>query len=128
MREAERIHTARGGALHTRALTARADRIRILIAHGRYAEAEADLSEVLKHRRDHSGDRASLAAERAAHAYAACRNAEAVTPAHLAELGDAIAAMQRDPPLPRDRLTQAQAWQCACTKDVAGRSTPQPHP
>ena len=124
LRQAERIHTVRGGALHPRALTARADRSRILIAQGRYAEAEAELRDVMKHRRDSSGDRASLAAERTAHAYTTCRNAVAATPAHLAELDDAIAAMQRDPPLPRQRLAEVQAWRRACAEMVSNLPTP----
>jgi serine/threonine-protein kinase len=118
--EADRIELALGHDADPRRLAYRADRARIRIARGRYAEAVALLDPVLVQRAAGiKSERANEHAERAALAYAQCRLAPSA--ALAATIREAGTQMQATPPLPRALIAQAAAWAQECAAAAAKR-------
>mgnify|MGYP001168710956 CR=1 FL=1 len=113
--DAEAVERALGNTHDPRLLAYQADRARIRIARADYQAAIDLLGPVLAERdRGVFSERSYADAERAAMAYAQCRIAP--TPELAARIRDAVAAMERTPPLPRMLMRQAEDWARDCAK------------
>jgi tetratricopeptide (TPR) repeat protein/predicted Ser/Thr protein kinase len=113
--QAEAVEHALGNDQDPRLLAYQADRARIRIARQQFQAAVDLLAPVLAERgRGVHSERSFVDAERAALAYAQCRLAP--TPELADRIRDAVAAMQRTPPLPRMLVPQAESW----ARDCAG--------
>lgn len=120
LRAAESIQIAKGGEKHPRALVARSDRSRILIAQEKWQDAIDLLSSVAALRQGDAGsERTAVAGEQVQLAYARCRAQPGH--AHADALREAMEALRRDPPLPRARVAQAEQWLADCVQRVAAQ-------
>lgn len=120
LREAEAIFVEQGGKTHPRAVGTRGELALVALGQERWMEAEAALREVARQRGDAAPSQASAVAfERAALAYASCRAASSADAAHVDALTGANEAVRRDPPLPRARLQEIDAWLQRCREQAS---------
>ena len=117
LREAEAIHRRAGSERSPRALIARSDRSRVLIAGQRWQDAIAVLEQVRALRSDGAATEASwLAGESVQLAYARCRARAKPDASDVAAMESALVALRRDPPLPRARVAEAASWVADCRR------------